>query len=55
MILRKLQAVKRQETPAPEFEAAKILRGLRHVTVNDEGTAVFEIHMENVDPKKNIM
>nr|XP_039274734.1 muscle M-line assembly protein unc-89-like [Styela clava] len=53
-ILHKLKAVKREADPAPEFEACKILRGLRHVTVNDEGTAVFEIHMENVAPDRQL-
>jgi len=43
------------EVPEPEFEAAKVLKGLRHVTVNDEGTAVFEIHLENVAPDKHMV
>lgn len=51
-ILHKLKEMKREEAPAPEFEACKILRALRHVTVNDEGTAVFEIHMEQANPDR---
>lgn len=43
------------QVPKPEFEAVKILKELRHVTVNDEGTAVFEMHMENLDPNKQLM
>lgn len=53
-ILHELQAVKREEQQEPEFEACKVLRALRHVTVNDEGTAVFEISLENASPQKHI-
>ena len=55
MILKKLEGLKKVQVPQPEFEAVKILKELRHVTVNDEGTAVFEIHMENLSPDKHLM
>ncbi|XP_076817561.1 myosin-binding protein C, slow-type-like [Clavelina lepadiformis] len=55
LILRKLQAMKPETVPTKEFEALKVLKGLRHVTVNDEGTAVFEMHLENVSPDKHMM
>ena len=55
MILKKLASLKRVDAPQPEFEAVKVLKELRHVTVNDEGTAVFEMHMENLTPEKNLM
>ncbi|XP_078483134.1 twitchin-like [Ciona intestinalis] len=55
LILHKLQKLTRVDVDEPEFEAAKVLKGLKHVTVNDEGTAVFEIHLENVSPNKQMM
>ena len=55
MILRKLQNITKVAIPQPEFEAVRVLKELRHVTVNDEGTAVFEMHMENLSPDKSLM
>nr|CAB3255636.1 immunoglobulin superfamily member 22-like [Phallusia mammillata] len=54
-ILHKLKNIKKVDVEAPEFEAAKVLKALRHVTINDEGTAVFEIHLENVSPNRQMM
>ena len=42
------------EPVEPVCEAVHVMKKLRHVTVNDDGTAVFETHLENVDPGQEI-
>ena len=55
MILKKLEKLKRVEVPQEQPGFVRILKELRHVTVNDEGTAVFEMHMENLSPDKHLV
>ena len=55
MILKKLEKLKRVEVPQEQPGFVRILKELRHVTVNDEGTAVFEMHMENLSPEKHLV
>jgi len=54
MILKKLKEMQKVEPVEPVCEAVHVMKKLRHVTVNDDGTAVFETHLENVDPGQEI-
>jgi hypothetical protein len=55
MMLSKLKKLKKKEAAAaPEAETVKVMKQLRHVTVHDEGTAVFEIQLENANAANNI-
>uniref|UniRef100_S4RU82 Ig-like domain-containing protein n=1 Tax=Petromyzon marinus TaxID=7757 RepID=S4RU82_PETMA len=49
-MLRRLQAMKE----AKEEEELQLRKALKHVKVNAEGTAVFEIYMGRLDPSKNL-
>lgn len=56
MMLSKLKKLKKKEAAAKpqEKEVVKVMKQLRHVNVHDEGTAVFEIQLENSSSKKDI-
>lgn len=56
MMLSKLKKLKKKEAAAKpqEAEVVKVMKQLRHVNVHDEGTAVFEIQLENASAKKDI-
>ncbi|XP_078712281.1 immunoglobulin-like and fibronectin type III domain-containing protein 1 [Lampetra fluviatilis] len=52
-MLRRLQAMKEAKEEEEENEL-QLRKALKHVKVNAEGTAVFEIYMERLDPSKNL-
>nr|XP_032836792.1 immunoglobulin-like and fibronectin type III domain-containing protein 1 isoform X5 [Petromyzon marinus] len=52
-MLRRLQAMKEAKEEEEENEL-QLRKALKHVKVNAEGTAVFEIYMGRLDPSKNL-
>jgi len=54
MILKKLKEMNGVETVEKVEEKVRVMKKLRHVAVHDEGTAVFETHLEGVTPGMNL-
>jgi len=50
----KKKKAKTQAAKPQENESVKVLKQLRHVNVHDEGTAVFEIQLDNTSGTKDI-
>jgi len=50
MILQKLKGMHKVDHDEPEAETVRVMKKLKHVMANDEGTAVFETHLEDVKP-----
>ena len=54
MILQKLKGMNKVDHDEPEPETVRVMKKLKHVMANDEGTAVFETHLENVKPDQTV-